>query len=447
MRKAFWLLALALAFIGPRPAWSDFIGHGAPVRDVVLSPDGHYAATAGFDDLAILWSVAERRQLTRFYGHGAGVNAVAFLPPQPGGTLPRIVTVSDDGTGRIWDGDTGSVIHILEGHAKKVVGVAVSPDGKTIATASWDRTLRLWDADTGTLLDTLEGHADSVNDLVFSPAGDRLYSVGYDGSIRVWPLGGEDPPFLFARVGFPINGVALSGDGTTLVTGSADRTVRVWNTGDRSLVREWAEVHDGAVLSVAISADGRSFASGGVGGTLLLWDGGDDPRIELQVEHYRAVWSLAFSPDGTVIHAAGIDSVVRAWDTDTGRSVEGETTRFQPVERVSRALADSDDPVERGSYQFRKCAICHSLQDDGITRSGPSLAGLFGRRAGTYPGYHFSDALNDSPIIWNDETVARLFEIGPDAMFPGTKMPVQRLQNPQDRADLVAFLKQATAPD
>lgn len=427
----------------PGPVHADFIGHGAPVRDVVLSPDGIFAATAGFDDLAILWSVDSREQLTRFYGHGAGVNALAFLPPLDGGDRPRLVTVSDDGTGRIWDGTTGKQLHVLQGHEKKVVAVAVSPDGTRIATASWDRTVRLWDAETGAPLQMFEGHENSVNDVVFTPDGNRVLSAGYDGDIWIWPLDGEEA-FRFARVGFPINALALSSDGRTLVTGSADKTVRVWDVEAREMRRELTEPHEGAVLTVAISHDGRSIASGGVGGTLLIWDGGMEPRIALQVDHYRAVWALDFSSDGSRIYAAGIDSVVRAWRTEDGGSIIGEATRFRPVERVSRALAKSSDPVERGSFQFRKCAICHALEDSGPPRSGPSLAGLFGRRAGTYPGYEFSDALDDSDVIWTEETVDLLFDIGPDKMFPGTKMPVQRLTDPQDRLDLVEFLKQAT---
>lgn len=136
--------------------------------------------------------------------------------------------------------------------------------------------------------------------------------------------------------------------------------------------------------------------------------------------------------------------MVRAWDTETGQSIIGEATLFQPVARASSALADSSDGFERGSYQFRKCAICHSLTDDGVERSGPSLANLFGREAGTWKGYTYSDALTGTGIIWTGDTIDRLFDIGPDQMFPGTKMPMQRLTNPSDRQDLVEFLRQAT---
>lgn len=438
------MLMLA-AWAMPERAEADFVGHGAPVRDVAISSDGFYAATAGFDDLAILWSVGKREQLTRFYGHEAAVNAVVFLPALTPDGRPRVATVSDDGTARIWDGQTGAMTHRLDGHEKKVVAIDASPDGTQLATASWDRTVRLWDIKTGALTRVFEGHRDSVNDVVFSPDGGALLSGGYDGDIWVWPLDEAEAPYRLAKVGFPINAIAVSPDGATLVTGSSDQMVRVWDIATRDQLRELTG-HEGAVLTVAISTDGETIASGGVGGALYLWDGGSTPKLALRVEHYRAVWSLAFTPDTERIYAGGIDSVVRGWHAETGASVIGEVTDFRPVERFPRALADSDNPVDRGGYQFRKCAICHGLEEDDVPRSGPSLAGLFGRQAGTYPDYEYSDALTGSDVIWTEETVSELFDIGPDVMFPGTKMPVQRLSDPKDRSDLVEFLKFATDP-
>ena len=81
---------------------------------------------------------------------------------------------------------------------------------------------------------------------------------------------------------------------------------------------------------------------------------------------------------------------------------------------------------------------------NGKKRAGPTLYKVFGREAGTLKGYKYSNALIKSDIIWNEETINRLFDEGPDKVTPGTKMPIQRMKKIQDRNDLVMFLKEAT---
>ena len=93
---------------------------------------------------------------------------------------------------------------------------------------------------------------------------------------------------------------------------------------------------------------------------------------------------------------------------------------------------------------MRKCSICHSLTDDASRKAGPSLHGLFGRPAGTLPGYRYSPTLSGSDIVWNDATIDALFDIGPDHYIPDSKMPMQRITRAEDRADLIEFLKRET---
>ncbi len=73
------------------------------------------------------------------------------------------------------------------------------------------------------------------------------------------------------------------------------------------------------------------------------------------------------------------------------------------------------------------------------------LAGLFGRKIASLPGYRFSDALKNMNIVWTPETVSQLFELGPNAYTPGTKMPEQRIGSADDRKALTDFLARATA--
>ena len=132
------------------------------------------------------------------------------------------------------------------------------------------------------------------------------------------------------------------------------------------------------------------------------------------------------------------------------RDQENRSAR-EPRERlrVNRQVWEAGCELSAHAPENGKCLtrICHDLRGTGSRRAGPSLAGLFGRRAGTLAGYPYSDILDGSDIVWNDNTIDQLFDIGPDHYIPGSKMPMQRITNPQDRADLIGFLHRATAPE
>ena len=107
------------------------------------------------------------------------------------------------------------------------------------------------------------------------------------------------------------------------------------------------------------------------------------------------------------------------------------------------AFADADP--RRGAEIYRACAACHSLEP-GQHLTGPSLAGLMERPAGSAEGYiRYSPALRDADFDWEEGTL-ETFLGDPAAMFPGTYMTFPGVPDPAARADLVAFLAAATAP-
>ena len=111
---------------------------------------------------------------------------------------------------------------------------------------------------------------------------------------------------------------------------------------------------------------------------------------------------------------------------------------------TSPVFAQNGDPM-RGQREFRACAPCHSLEPD-RNMTGPSLAGLFGRKAGSLPTFErYSDALKSSGIIWDDRSLDGWLT-DPDKMVPDNEMPFDGIKNPGDRADLLAFLKKAAEP-
>jgi cytochrome c len=110
----------------------------------------------------------------------------------------------------------------------------------------------------------------------------------------------------------------------------------------------------------------------------------------------------------------------------------------------SPALAANGDSG-RGQRVFNACAPCHSLEPD-RNMTGPSLTQLWNRKAGGLPSFErYSAVLKSSGIVWDDKTLDQWIT-DPQHLIPGNQMTFQGLKNPQQRADLLAFLKGATQP-
>jgi cytochrome c len=96
------------------------------------------------------------------------------------------------------------------------------------------------------------------------------------------------------------------------------------------------------------------------------------------------------------------------------------------------------DPA-RGEALYVRCQACHALAQD---RVGPRHCGVVGRRAGSVPGYAYSPAMKSSHLVWNPATLDR-FLTHPLKAVPGSTMTYDGVPDPQDRADLIAWLAQA----
>jgi cytochrome c len=106
---------------------------------------------------------------------------------------------------------------------------------------------------------------------------------------------------------------------------------------------------------------------------------------------------------------------------------------------VAPGHAEDGNP-QTGVQIYQRCLACHSLEHN---RSGPRHCGLFGREAGSLPGYAYSKAMKASGITWDTQELDRFLE-NPLKSLPGTKMAYAGVKDPQERADLIAYLKQAT---
>ena len=96
-----------------------------------------------------------------------------------------------------------------------------------------------------------------------------------------------------------------------------------------------------------------------------------------------------------------------------------------------------------GQQIFTRCSACHTIGQRG-GKMGPVLNGVVGRKAASVPGYAYSPAMKNSGLTWDAATITRFLE-APSKAVPGTKMFFPGLASPQDRADVVAYLKQYRA--
>ncbi|QEX22615.1 cytochrome C protein [Hypericibacter adhaerens] len=106
------------------------------------------------------------------------------------------------------------------------------------------------------------------------------------------------------------------------------------------------------------------------------------------------------------------------------------------------AAAHADGDAAHGKALFSRCSTCHAVTDQ--NKAGPHLSGVFGRKAGTVEGFRYSKALPASGIVWDDQTLDS-YLADPAKAVAGTSMLV-KLPKPEDRADIVAYLKTLTTP-
>ncbi len=109
---------------------------------------------------------------------------------------------------------------------------------------------------------------------------------------------------------------------------------------------------------------------------------------------------------------------------------------------LSAGAARADGDAARGEARFQDCAACHRLEA-GANNVGPSLHGIFARKAGELVDFRYSPAMRRSGIAWTPQTLEK-FIADPQNMVPANRMPYAGMTSASDRADLIAYLQNAT---
>lgn len=215
----------------------------------------------------------------------------------------------------------------LLGHADAVNGVAISPDGKTVASASADTTIGLWSPATGEGIHArLTGHTKAVTAVAFSPDGRYLVSGGEDDQVILWDVAQDYKPYVLFQGSWWINQIAFSPDGQSLAVAFLDQSVMVWSVADRKVL--CPDINGRAEYQtfpyIAFSPDSKTLAVATSGkpasDALRIWDASTCQQVgaaidagklaKLSATEGEDVGALAFSPNGKQLAVAVSDSIL-----------------------------------------------------------------------------------------------------------------------------------------
>jgi len=422
-------------------------GHTDAVSSVVITPDGQRAISGSSDGTVRVWDIQTGRELDNFGGNTSSeITALAIAPKkqlvifaednilkiwslenhakfisqlyQQGHTKAattvaitpdgqRAISGSDDHTLKVWNLDTGEILHTLVGHTNEVTIVVVTPDGKKAISGSDDCTLIVWSLETGQKLYTLQGHTKEINALVVTRDGQRVISAASDSTLKVWNL--EDgrelhtlrkkkqpqvelrqawqglqegmsqlPQTLFdfslkfikpvqqnqgekvaLRLLEQINAlervkftdVALIPDGKRVISASGDHTLTVWNLEDGT-EQLTLYGHKDRVNAVVVTPDGRRAISAAgyiYDYTLKVWDLENGTELYTLSGHNARINAVAITPDGKMAVSASDDNTLKVWNLEGGNELHtlfGHTDRVNAVAVTldsERAISASSD--------------------------------------------------------------------------------------------------------
>ncbi len=371
-------------------------------------------------------------------GHQGSVWYASYSPDDR-----SVLTMSDDGTVRIWDASTGQMPFTLGKGSAGVGYASYSPDGRSVVTVSVDKTAKVWDSLTGQVRATLKGHTDKVRWAAFSPDGNSLITCSNDGTARLWNTETWKPyPTILAHDA-AVYWATYSSDGKSILTLSEDNTARVW---DVATMRERAALKGdmSTMWDAAYSQDGRFVALAGDGNTAAIWDVSASPPTSITLSaHTDRVTSAAFSPDGRSVVTSSKDRTAKIWEVQTGRLLADLTGHEDEVIRVTYSpdgksiltasadgtakLWDAHTGQERATLHGHTGAVWYgAFSSDGrsiITASADKTAkiwdanggqerpALIGHNAGVWSAIYSPDGSNiltvsadNTARIWNATT-------------------------------------------
>ena len=251
---------------------------------------------------------------------------------------------SDDAKVRVWDAETGEIIHTLKGHQDAVFDVSFSPDGSILASGSNDETAIFWNAQTGEKLFTFkpervtEGnttHFASIKAIAFSPDGKWFAAETNPYMVYIWDTKSKalisSLPLPSEIGGLGEGQISFSADGKYIIVQFTDSPIVInlnsgeWFRVDLDHARGFAVSPVGNKL--ALSSEAYDDQSGGERNSIVFWDISNNESIKTwnRITNYAtASDAISYSSDGKIIAYGDFEKFLTLWEAENGRKIPVE---------------------------------------------------------------------------------------------------------------------------
>lgn len=303
------------------------------ITEARLTTDNKYVITA-YSDSVKIFDRESGVLVKELFGQGGSPENISISPDN------RFVAGFEYGVAEAWDLKTGKIVFKGGDYSdKRVMSVAISPDGKQIIAGNEKRTADIWNISDGKNQMTLKGYLNQVDERILTDS--YMYWAALVNEAKLSPDGrfiavgrtGNNAKLIDFKTGKVIRtlsahksmviSLCFSKDGKYLATGGLDGKAIIWDveTGAQLKIFEFADQKE-AVFSVDFSSDGKMLATGIWGGLVVIWDTKTGERLRAISPHDRTgCYQVRFTPNGVYFISAGLDKKLKMTEIDTGEEI------------------------------------------------------------------------------------------------------------------------------
>ena len=286
-------------------------GHFQKLWDVCFSATGADVLTCSDDCTIKIWDAKRRLSILSVKPHKDTVWGTALSWDQK-----SAISVCQGGIIAITDLESGlSTIPPIKIDVEFLC-VATSPTEPIFVTGGSDSKLRVWDLDTGKLIHYFDAHLRNIWNVHFSPDGKRLVSSCEGGHVKVWDASNWTPTGALEGHVSSVCSARFSHNGQLIITGSDDKVVRLFDANTFQPIHEF-KGHQNDIWRCVFSPDDRLIASSGYGGNVFIWDVAEEKIVHKFKAHDMQIAGLTFSNDGSRLITTSDDGNLRIWDVKT----------------------------------------------------------------------------------------------------------------------------------